>query len=195
MVTAPDPSRTSHYVTDAFYAGLVAAFTDWQRDEHLVRDPGIRDRITAFLAREARLLDSHAYEDWLTMFADECIYWIPATPDGGDPRREVAVSFDDRRRLEDRAYRLATGAAWSQVPRSRTVHFVSNVEVFARDDQGPVMVRSNLMLSEFRAGETRTLAGWCGHRLQRRGDEWEILVKQVNLLECDQNLRNPSVIL
>lgn len=195
MAVARDPSRTSHYVTAAFYDDLVAAFTDWQRDECLVHDPGIRDEMTALLAREARLLDQHHYQEWLAMFARECIYWIPATPEGGDPRREVAVAFDDRRRLGDRTYRLETGAAWSQVPRSRTVHAVSNVELFARDDRGPLMVRSNLLVTEFRAGETRSLAGWCAHRLQRNAGGWEILVKQVNLLECDQNLRNPSIIL
>jgi hypothetical protein len=40
-------------------------------------------------------------------------YWVPATPQGGDPRREVAILFDDRRRMEDRIYRLRTGYAWS----------------------------------------------------------------------------------
>jgi hypothetical protein len=43
------------------------------------------------------------------------------------------------------------------------------------------------------AGETRVLSGWSGHRLaQRQGGGWEILVKQVNLVDCDQNLRNPA---
>ena len=64
------------------------------------------------------------------MYAPECIYWVPGTPEAGDPRREIAISFDDRRRMEDRIYRLRTGYAWSQAPKSRTVRMVSNVEVF-----------------------------------------------------------------
>ncbi len=39
------------------------------------------------------------------------------------------------------------------------------------------------------------LAGWTGHCLAERGGRWEIEVKQVNLIDCDQNLRNPSIIL
>jgi benzoate/toluate 1,2-dioxygenase beta subunit len=194
MSTAHDPSRTSHYVTDAYYADLVAAFADWQRDENIVRDESVCTAARALLEREARLLDRHAYRDWLGLFAPECVYWLPGRPDGGDPRREVAVAFFDRRRLEDHVYRLSTGVAWSQIPRSRTVHFVSNIEVFRAGPDAHLMVRSNLMLSEFRAGDSRTLAGWCAHRLARQGDGWKILVKQVNLLECDQNLRNPSLI-
>lgn len=195
MTITREPTRTSHYVTDSFYQDIVSTFTDWQRDDQLVRDPSIRSEVKGLLLREARLLDTHAYSDWLKIYAPECIYWVPATPQAGDPRREVAVMFDDRRRLEDRVYRLETGAAWSQMPRSRTVHFVSNVEVFAHGDTGSLMARSNLLVTEFRAGETRTLAGWCGRWLQRTGEGWKILVKQVNLLECDQHLRNPSIIL
>lgn len=194
MSTAHDPSRTSHYISDTYYADLVAAFGDWQRDEHIVSDPAIRAAAEAVVLREARLLDCHAYRDWLTLFAPECAYWVPGRPDGGDPRREVAVAFFDRRRLEDHVHRLSTGVAWSQVPRSRTVHAVSNIEVFRAGADAPLMVRSNLMLSEFRAGEGRLISGWCAHRLGQTGGNWRILVKQVNLLECDQNLRNPSIV-
>ena len=33
------------------------------------------------------------------------------------------------------------------------------------------------------------------HRLARDGNSWKILVKQINLIDCDQNLRNPSLLL
>jgi benzoate/toluate 1,2-dioxygenase beta subunit len=53
------------------------------------------------------------------ILAPECITWVPGTPERGDPRREFAVMFDDGRGMEDRIYRLRTGYAWSQAPRSR----------------------------------------------------------------------------
>jgi len=189
-----DPSRVSHYVDDEFYRALVANFSDWQRDEREMTNPAIRDRCQALLYREARLLDQRQFEQWLTLYTPECLYWVPATPGGGDPRKEVAIAFDDRRRLEDRIYRLRTGYAWSQVPPSRTGRLVSNVEVFGTDQHSTYMVRSSFVINEFRAGETRRLAGWYGHRLAQHDGRWQILVKQVNLLDCDQNLRNPSVI-
>jgi 3-phenylpropionate/cinnamic acid dioxygenase small subunit len=191
----PDPSRTSHYVTDALYRALIANFSDWQRDDLAVTDPIERDRFRMLLEREARLLDQLRYEDWLALFARECIYWVPATPHAGDPRREVAVMFDDRRRLEDRVYRLRTGFAWSQAPASRTVRLITNVEVFATDAKSVRMVRSNFLISEFWGDETRILAGWSGHRFVDTDGRWMIEAKQVNLLECDQSIRNPSIIL
>ena len=103
--------------------------------------------------------------------------------------------FDDRRRLEDRIYRMRTGFAWSQAPASRTVRLVSNVEVFATARDDTRMVRSNFLISEFWGDETRVLTGWAGHRVVRDGTGWKIEAKQVNLIDCDQSIRNPSIIL
>jgi benzoate/toluate 1,2-dioxygenase beta subunit len=192
---AADPSRYSYYVTDESYSELVDDFADWQRDDMSVQDATERDLFRSAVEREARILDRLLFEDWLKLYTPDCFYWVPSTPNGGDPRREIAVMFDDRRRLEDRVYRLRTGYAWSQAPSSRTSRLVSNVEVFlsTRDDQR--MVRSNFAISEFWDGEIRVLAGWTGHRFRRIGGTWLISAKQVNLLNCDQCIRNPSIIL
>jgi benzoate/toluate 1,2-dioxygenase beta subunit len=190
-----DPSRHSYYVTDAFYRELIANFTGWQDDARAVADMAERDRFRLLLEREARLLDQLRYDDWLGLYAAECIYWVPSTPGAGDPRREIAVMFDDRRRLEDRIYRFRTGYAWSQAPASRTVRLITNVEVFATARDDVRMVRSNFLISEFWGDETRVLTGWAGHRVVRAGEGWKIQAKQVNLIDCDQSIRNPSIVL
>ncbi len=192
---ASDPSRSSYYVNDEFYRQLVADFSDWGDDARAVTDAAVRDEFRRLVEREARLLDQLRYDEWLAMYAAECVYWVPSTPQAGDPRREIAVMFDDRRRLEDRIYRLRTGFAWSQAPQSRTVRLITNVEVFATARDDARMLRSNFLISEFWDRETRTLAGWAGHRLVRNGGAWKIAAKQVNLLECDQAIRNLSIIL
>jgi 3-phenylpropionate/cinnamic acid dioxygenase small subunit len=190
-----DPSRSSYYVNDALYRELIENFSDWQDDARAVTDPAERDAFRRLLEREARLLDQLRYDDWLALYAAECIYWVPSTPNAGDPRREISVMFDDRRRLEDRVYRMRTGFAWSQAPASRTVRLVTNVEVFATAHDGVRMLRSNFLISEFWGDETRVLTGWTGHRVVRDGTAWKIQAKQVNLIDCDQCIRNPSIIL
>jgi benzoate/toluate 1,2-dioxygenase beta subunit len=194
-VAAPDPSRHSYYVSDAFYRELIANFTGWQDDARAIADPAERDRFRMLLEREARLLDQLSYDDWLALYAAECIYWVPSTPGAGDPRREISVMFDDRRRLEDRIFRFRTGYAWSQAPASRTVRLIANVEVFATVREDTRMLRSNFLISEFWGDETRVLTGWAGHRVVRETDGWKIQAKQVNLIDCDQSIRNPSIIL
>jgi len=190
-----DPSISSYYVDDAFYQKLVDSFTDWQRNDRVIDDPAERDHFRMLIECEARLLDQLRFDEWLAMYVPECIYWMPGTPEGGDPRREIAISFDDRRRLEDRIFRLRTGYAWSQAPKSRTVRMISNVEVFATNESAARMVRSNFLISEFRLDGTRLLSGWCGHRFVHDDNVWRIRVRQVNLIDCDQNLRNPSIII
>jgi 3-phenylpropionate/cinnamic acid dioxygenase small subunit len=190
-----DPSRSSYYVNDALYRDLIGDFSDWQHDARIVTDVAVRDEFRSLLEREARMLDQLRYDDWLALYAPECVYWVPSTPNAGDPRREIAIMFDDRRRLEDRVYRLRTGFAWSQAPASRTVRLVTNVEVFSTASEAVRMLRSNFLISEFWGDETRMLAGWAGHRVVRSEGGWLIQAKQVNLIECDQSIRNPSIIL
>jgi benzoate/toluate 1,2-dioxygenase beta subunit len=195
MQTIRDPSLTSFYVTEQFYQELVDDFADWQRDDLAVTDTAERDCFRMLVEREARLLDRLDFDPWLAMYLPECIYWVPGTPNAGDPRREIAISFDDRRRMEDRIYRLRTGYAWSQAPKSRTVRLITNVEVFAAQRGAARMVRSNFLISEFRVDGTRTLAGWCGHRFVEHDGRWSIAVRQVNLIDCDQCIRNPSIVI
>ena len=190
-----DPSRNSYYVNDALYRELIAHFADWQDDARTVTDAAARDEFRRLLEREARLLDQLRYEDWLGLYMAECIYWVPSTPKAGDPRREISVMFDDRRRLEDRVYRLRTGFAWSQAPASRTVRLITNVEAFGTDRDEVRMLRSNFLINEFWGDETRVLTGWAGHRVVREDGNWKIKAKQVNLIDCDQCIRNPSIIL
>lgn len=205
---AADASLTSHYVNDALYRELVANFSDWQDDARAVTDFAVRDEFRRLLEREARLLDQLRYDEWLNMYAAECIYWVPSTPRAGDPRREISVMFDDRRRLEDRIWRLRTGFAWSQAPASRTVRLITNVEVFAAAGEDVCMLRCNFLISEFWGDETRRLTGWAGYRMVREtaaprfsvaaqaaASNWKIKAKQVNLIDCDQCIRNPSIIL
>jgi 3-phenylpropionate/cinnamic acid dioxygenase small subunit len=190
-----DPARFSYYMTDEFYQTMVADFSDWQTDERSITDPAERDQFRLLLEKEARLLDQLLFEDWLKLFVPECAYWVPSTRNQGDPRAEIAMMFDDRRRLEDRVFRLRTGYAWSQAPSSRTVRMISNVEVFKNRNADQRMVRSNFLISEFWDNEIRQLTGWAAHRMQRDASGWKISVKQTNLINCDQCIRNPSIIL
>ena len=81
MQLTHDPSLSSYYVTDAFYRRLVANFSDWQSADLLISDPAERDRFRLLLETEARLLDQLRFDEWLAMYAPECVYWAPGTPE------------------------------------------------------------------------------------------------------------------
>ena len=187
-------SADASYICEEYYEKLLAGFKGWQSPDREVPDPALRDACRRLLEKEARHLQQADYEAWLALYAEQCLYWVPAEPVAGDPRKVITIAFDDRRRLEDRVYRLQLACAWSQQPPSRTVRMVGNVEVFTTPEKNVFMVRSNMLTSEFRIAETRIWNGWCCHRIRLAADNFSIQLKQVNLVDCDQNLRNPSII-
>lgn len=146
------------------------------------------------LVREARLLDERRFDDWLSLYAPDGVYWVPTWPSACDPRTTISHAFDDVRRLSDRVYWLNTGLAFSQVPPSRTVHTVTNVEVLELDADTR-LVRSSFATHEFRTGRARVLAGRYAHVLTRADDAWRIRVKRVTLLDADAGHDNLTLVL
>ena len=162
-------AQDSFYITDALYDELIADFSDWQRDELV--DPrhgrarpvprAARARSAAARSGPARGLAGAVHAGMRLLDAVDA--------DGGDPRNEIAITFDDRRRLEDRVYRLRTGYAWSQKPKSRTVRMVTQRRGVRRRPRRRAHGALQLPDREFRGFETRCLSGWCGHRFVSAG--------------------------
>jgi 3-phenylpropionate/cinnamic acid dioxygenase small subunit len=85
--------------------------------------------IEKFLYNEARLLDSGKLDEWLGLYTDDAIYWVPANADDINPMTHVSIIYDDRDRMQDRVWSIQSGVRWSQDPPSRIRHLISNVEV------------------------------------------------------------------
>jgi 3-phenylpropionate/cinnamic acid dioxygenase small subunit len=194
----------SRYVVPSFYDWLAEVSADLSRAvtrPAVPADRPVAEEIAALLTVEARLLDQaalqrEAYEPWLALYDDECIYWIPSSQPAGDPRKVVTLEFHDRRRLLDRVARLGTGKAYSQVPASRTARVNSPLEVWPSPDRSDEWrARCTFVVAESREGRSRFLAGWNGFVLRRSGGRLRIVVKQVNLIDSDAPQGNNSFFL
>src|SRR5882762_2793747 len=97
-----------------------------------------------FLYWEALLLDQFRLDEWLALFADDGLYWVPASDDT-DPKRHVSLIHDDRKHLEERIWRLTTQPGPSQQPRSQTSRMISNILVDDLGD-GTLVVRSRFVI-------------------------------------------------
>ncbi|MDR2852251.1 MAG: hypothetical protein LBV61_04220 [Burkholderiaceae bacterium] len=194
----------SWYVVASFYDWLMEVSADLAqavvRQSGNIEDARARD-IARLLALEARLLDQGAldqaaYTHWLGLYAEECAYWIPGAAPAPDPRHRVTLEFHDRRRLMDRVTRLGTGLAFSQIPASRTARQYSGLEIWpspGRSDEW--RARYSFTLIENRAGHARTLGGWNGFVLRQTGQNMRIVLKQINLIDCDRLQGNNSFFL
>lgn len=150
--------------------------------------------IEKFLYRETRLLDERRFEEWMNLFAEDGYYWVPAAPDQDDPYQSVSIFFDDREVMKTRLARLDHPKIHSQKPASRTCHYVTNIELDeAYGEPNEILVRSSLLVLEYRIDKQTSHGGRCRHLLRVKGDEFEIAWKRVDLINCDGVFETLSV--
>ncbi len=152
-----------------------------------------------WLYYEARLLDDRRLIDWLELCTDDVVYWIPANHDGGDPREEVSVVLDDRRRLEDRVHWILGGKSHAQRPLARTIRQVTNVEVWGPGDDGIAdgerLTRSTQVVHELRDDAPRQLVASVEQAWVVTPDGWRMRRKRIHLLDSDRHRWNATFII
>lgn len=148
----------------------------------------LRERVEEFLFYEAKLIDEHLYDEWLGLWTEDGLYWVPCNTDDADPARQAMIIYDNRARLGERIYRLTSGAAWAQQPRSRTRRLISNVEV--RPNDGGYVVESNCIIAELRRSRQDIFAARMLHTLRPAGESFQIALKKVLLLNNDEPIDN-----
>lgn len=151
--------------------------------------PVDRDRVENFLYREARLMDRHVYDEWLALWTDDALYWVPCNEDDIDPERHVSIVYENKRGLEDRIARLKSGAAYAQDPKSRLSRVISNIEI-EEGSNGELVVHSTFNLTALRRRRMDTFAGRTTHTLRPDDDGFKIASKKVLLINNDEVINN-----
>lgn len=142
-------------------------------------------RLMRFLYREARLLDDRRWDDWLECYAPDASYWMPAWTDKGeltrDPHSEISLIFyPNRAGLEDRVYRLRTGASAASTPLPRTCHMIANIELTGTS--GDVAeVRYNWHTLSHRLQQTAQFFGTTFCTIDLSGEAPRIVAKRIVL--------------
>ena len=138
--------------------------------------------------REARLLDLQRWDDWLAMYEEDCVYWVPAW-DGehrttDDPQAEISlIYYASRAGLQDRVWRIRSGKSIASVPLARTTHLVGNVELLHGDDRELELCASwTVHVYRNKRKEHQMLFGRYEHTLRRGGDGWRIARKKIILV-------------
>ena len=129
--------------------------------------------VVEFLYKEARLADEARYAEWLALWTDDGVYWVPATTDpAADPDTHLSHIYDMRR-------------------------LISNIEVEVAED-GELVAESNFILAELAVQAKRELHWWVGrttHRLRRVDGELRMCGKKVVLVNAAEPLPNLSFLI
>ncbi|MGE0826262.1 MAG: aromatic-ring-hydroxylating dioxygenase subunit beta [Candidatus Binatia bacterium] len=148
-----------------------------------------RQQVEQFIYYEAQLMDEHRYDEWLALWADDALYWVPNNRDEVDPRREISLIYDDWVRLQIRIGRLKSGFAHAQEPKSRMRRVVSNI-VVEEAENGEITTYSNFLLAELRRSKQDIFAGRTMHRLRPHNDSFKMVTKKVLLVNNDEYIDN-----
>ena len=156
---------------------------------HLKMSNGdLNQEVAEFLYREALLLDERKWQDWLELYAEDAVFWVPSyTMEGevvADPELSVNLMYvSSQSGLEDRIFRLSTEESFASSPLPRTCHMISNV--LAHETEGGTVHATAAFnvacWSNQRGPENRV--GRYEYHLRRDSDDYHIGRKKVLLVD------------
>jgi 3-phenylpropionate/cinnamic acid dioxygenase small subunit len=152
-----------------------------------------------FYIREAWLLDERKLTEWLDLFTDDVLYFMPRRKNvlrreahrEMTPLGDLAILEEDKRYLEMRVARLDTGMAWAEDPPSRTRHLIGNLEA-APLENGEVEARTAFLVYRSHLETDHQLLSGCREDVLRKVEgAWKVarrtIVLDANVL-LDKNL-------
>ena len=153
--------------------------------------PSLREEIEQFLYREALLLDSYRYHDWLDLLTDDVRYLMPSAQsvqDSNERYHDEELHFglmdETRHTLEMRVRQLDTGLRHVEVPSSVTERLITNVLVEPLDGHGEVIAHSKFLVVQIRHGvHESTFTGRREDRLRQVEGRWKLAQRKVHLTQ------------
>jgi 3-phenylpropionate/cinnamic acid dioxygenase small subunit len=157
--------------------------------------------VHTLILREAQLLDEGRLDDWLMLYTEDAIYWVPID-ENADPLKDSSVIYDNRLRLAMRVEQLMRQNRVAQNPGSNTLRMVSNIDI-EEVDADTATANFAMQLTEVRSGDwrqkglgdTRLYPGRCKLVCKKVGNDWKIQHKTIVLLHRKQPIVGLSFII
>ena len=146
-----------------------------------------RALVEELIYREARFLDEKKWHEWLALYTEEAVFWMPSWTGEyettSDPELELnLVYLKGRGHLEDRVFRLESEDSFASVPMARTTHVVGGVMV-DQSDEAEIVARASWMVHSYGLHGPLTRGGWYEYRLRRVGDSLLIARKRITMID------------
>ncbi|SEE40714.1 aromatic-ring-hydroxylating dioxygenase subunit beta [Pseudomonas migulae] len=162
--------------------------------ETITSELALVNEISQFLFLEARLQDTHEYDEWEALWTSDGVYWVPANGDDIDPETQMSIIYDNRSRISLRIKQFHTGKRHTQSPRSRLGRVLSNVEIIETSGN-EIRVAANAMVFE---SNLRAETVWCTRNeylLRREAVGLRMARKKVVLVNNDKALYTLSFLI
>jgi 3-phenylpropionate/cinnamic acid dioxygenase small subunit len=144
-----------------------------------------------FVLHETRLIDQHRFDEWLELFTDDGIYWMPLEWGQTDPKLVGSLMYEDKLLLKIRVERLKGNRTFSQKPKSRCHHVLQTPQIEKREEQANEYVTWTPMhYVETRLDQQDLYAAWATHTLTQVDGALKIKLKRVDIVNCDAAFGN-----
>lgn len=142
-----------------------------------------------FVYHEARLIDEKRFDEWYDLYAEDGRYWMPLMR-GQPPGAEHTSLFDeDKLLLKIRIERLRNPRSYSQAYPSWCQHILQAPRIDSRDaETGVAVLRTPFLYLEYQQDRQQVYGGVAWHRLKRSAEKIHIILKKIELLNCDAAL-------
>jgi benzoate/toluate 1,2-dioxygenase beta subunit len=151
----------------------------------------VLDDVETFLYREAELLGRAALDEWIGLFTDDGLYWMPVDDRQSDGKNHISIFHDDRTLMEIRAAHMAHPDSPSKMFALRLSHIIGNVRIESFDSEESLLeTRANFHCLMFYRDSQEIFAGTYQHRIVTADDDWRIKMKTVRLINCDASHRS-----
>jgi benzoate/toluate 1,2-dioxygenase beta subunit len=137
--------------------------------------------VEQFLYRQAEVLDGKRWQDYIDLFTEDGVYWMPANPADKHWDGIPSIFAEDKNLMTVRMKRVLHPDAWSQRPLWGTNHVVGNVIIEKESANGDVKARSRFHMMELRRDNVRHFAGSYVHDLKRTRDGYRIRQQRVDM--------------
>ena len=140
----------------------------------------LQRRVEQFLFAQSELLDHKHWQDYIDLFADDGVYWMPVTTGQTEWEGSPSIFAEDKPMMRVRMGRVTHPNAWSQAPMWATNHVIGNV-VIEKEGAKEITVRSRFHMMELRRDNVRHFGGTYRHTLVKSGNGFKIKLQRVDM--------------
>jgi len=151
------------------------------KQKHTPSNGSLQHSVEQFLYQQAELLDNKQWKEWVDLFTDDGIYWMPPDASYKTWDGQPAIFAEDKNLMNVRMGRVLHPDAWSQRPLWGTNHVVSNVVIRKTSPKGDVEVTSRFHMMELRRDDVRHFAGAYTHHLKKTKTGYKIKLQRVDM--------------
>ena len=146
-------------------------------------DAALLRQLQVLLTRQAALLDAKRWNEWMELFTEDGLYWMPSAPEQSDWESQPSIFAEDRLLMEVRASRLLHPNAWSQAAQWATQHLLGTT-IVEQAGSDTLSTWTPFQMMEVRRDKVRHFGGSYRHTLVRQQGQWKIRMQRVDMFNA-----------